>query len=67
MPTWLASPRVGVEKLVQQLGVERMSKSQVSRLAQSLDEIVEDFCTRPLRVLTLDALVVKVVRGFLCI
>ena len=31
-----------VEKLVQQLGVERMSKSQVSRLAQSLDQIVED-------------------------
>ena len=37
-----------VEKLVQQLGVERMSKSQVSRLAQSLDQIVEDFRTRPL-------------------
>jgi len=31
-----------VEKLVQQLGVERMSKSQVSRLAKSLDAIVED-------------------------
>src|SRR5213594_3950421 len=30
-----------VEKLVQQLGVERMSKSQVSRLAKSLDAIVE--------------------------
>ena len=28
-----------VEKLVQQLGVERMSKSQVSRLAKSLDAI----------------------------
>src|SRR6266516_2769274 len=37
-----------VEKLVQQLGVERMSKSQVSRLAKSLDAIVEDFRTRPL-------------------
>src|SRR5512132_4584619 len=37
-----------VEKLVQQLGVERMSKSQVSRLAKSLDQIVEDFRTRPL-------------------
>ena len=35
-----------VEKLVQQLGVERMSKSQVSRLAKSLDAIVEDFRTR---------------------
>src|SRR5207244_8898914 len=29
-----------VEKLVQQLGVERLSKSQVSRLAKSLDELV---------------------------
>jgi hypothetical protein len=37
-----------VEKLVQQLGVERMSESQVSRLAKSLDQIVEDFRTRPL-------------------
>jgi transposase-like protein len=37
-----------VEKLVQQLGIERMSKSQVSRLAKSLDAIVEDFRTRPL-------------------
>src|SRR5215211_9324580 len=37
-----------VEKLVQQLGVERMSKSQVSGLAKSLDQIVEDFRTRPL-------------------
>src|SRR5437588_5819786 len=37
-----------VEKLVQQLGAERMSKSQVSRLAKSLDQIVEDFRTRPL-------------------
>jgi putative transposase len=53
-----------VEKLVQQLGIDRLSKSQVSRLAQSLDEIVEDFRTRPLdgapyAYLTLDALVVK--------
>jgi transposase-like protein len=57
-----------VEKLVQQLGVERMSKSQVSRLAQSLDQIVEDFRTRPLEdapypYLTLDALVVKCREG----
>jgi transposase-like protein len=57
-----------VEKLVQQLGVERMSKSQVSRLAKSLDEIVEDFRTRPLDgapypYLTLDALVVKCREG----
>jgi transposase-like protein len=57
-----------VEKLVQQLGVERMSKSQVSRLAKSLDRIVEDFRTRPLDgapypYLTLDALQVKCREG----
>jgi len=57
-----------VEKLVQQLGIDRMSKSQVSRLAQSLDEIVEDFRTRPLDgapypYVTLDALVVKCREG----
>src|SRR5579863_10713082 len=68
MPT---SPGVStrrVEKLVQQLGVERMSKSQVSRLAKSLDQIVEDFRTRPLdgapyAYVTLDALVVKCREG----
>jgi hypothetical protein len=53
-----------VEKLVQQLGVERMSKSQVSRLAKSLDQVVADFRTRPLGrapypYLVLDALEVK--------
>jgi putative transposase len=57
-----------VEKLVQQLGVERLSKSQVSRLAKSLDEIVEDFRTRPLdgapyAYLVLDALEVKCREG----
>jgi len=57
-----------VEKLVQQLGVERMSKSQVSRLAKSLDAIVEDFRTRPLdgapyAYVTFDALVVKCREG----
>jgi putative transposase len=57
-----------VEKLVQQLGIEQMSKSQVSRLAKSLDAIVEDFRTRPLEdapfpYLTLDALVVKCREG----
>jgi transposase-like protein len=57
-----------VEKLVQQLGVERMSKSQVSRLAKSLDAIVEDFRTRPLEgapypYLVLDALEVKCREG----
>ena len=45
-----------------------MSKSQVSRLAKSLDAIVEDFRTRPLEGapfphLTLDALVVKCREG----
>jgi transposase-like protein len=57
-----------VEKLVQQLGVERMSKSQVSRLAKSLDEIVDDFRTRPLEgapypYLVVDALEVKCREG----
>jgi transposase-like protein len=57
-----------VEKLVQQLGVERMSKSQVSRLAKSLDAVVEDFRTRPLDgapypYLVLDALEVKCREG----
>ncbi len=57
-----------VEKLVQQLGVERMSKSQVSRLAKSLDAIVEDFRTRPLdgapySYLVLDALEIKCREG----
>jgi transposase-like protein len=57
-----------VEKLVRQLGVERMSKSQVSRLAKSLDQIVEDFRTRPLEAgpypyLVLDALEVKCREG----
>ena len=57
-----------VEKLVQQLGVERISKSQVSRLAKSLDRIVEEFRARPLdgapyAYVTLDALVVKCREG----
>src|SRR3984893_18508373 len=57
-----------VEKLVQQRGGERMSKSQVSRLAKSLDQIVEEFRTRPLdgapyAYVTLDALVVKCREG----
>src|SRR6266508_3228035 len=53
---------------VEKLGVERMSKSQVSRLAKSLDAIVEDFRTRPLDgapypYLVLDALEVKCREG----
>ena len=57
-----------VEKLVQTLGIERISKSQVSRLAASVDELVEDFRSRPLDgapypYLMLDALVVKCREG----
>ena len=57
-----------VDKLVRQLGVEGMSRSQVSRLAKSLDGIVEDFRTRPLdgapyAYLVLDALEVKCREG----
>jgi putative transposase len=57
-----------VEKLVQQLGIERLSRSQVSRLAKTLDELVEDFRSRPLDggpypYLMLDALVVKCREG----
>jgi transposase-like protein len=53
---------------VAQLGIERISKSQVSRLAKSLDQIVEDFRTRPLdgapyAYVTLDALVVRCREG----
>ena len=66
-PTWPACRRGGWRSWCQ-LGIERMSKSQVSRLAGSLDEIVEDFRTRPLDggpypYLTLDALVVKCREG----
>jgi transposase-like protein len=57
-----------VDKLVKTLGIERMSRSQVSRLARSLDAIVEDFRTRPLEqapypYLVLDALEVKCREG----
>ena len=37
-----------VERLVEQMGVESMSKSQVSRICQALDERVELFRSRPL-------------------
>jgi hypothetical protein len=37
-----------VERLVEQLGVELMSKSQASRICQALDERVEAFRNRPL-------------------
>jgi transposase-like protein len=54
-----------VEKAMQTLGVESISKSQVSRLCGELDELVEAFRTRPLDgspypFVMLDALVVKV-------
>ena len=53
-----------VDKLVKTLGIERISKSQVSKMAKSLDEIVESFRNRPLDAgpypyLWLDALVQK--------
>lgn len=54
-----------VEKLCEALGVDRLSKSQVSEMARSLDEQVAAFRDRPLqagpyRFLWADALVVKV-------
>jgi putative transposase len=57
-----------VDKLVKQLGIEGISKSQVSKLAASLDDIVADFRSRPLdqgpyTYLWLDALVHKVREG----
>lgn len=57
-----------VSKVVQTLGIEGISKSQVSRLAGELDDLVESFRTRPLDTsaypfLMLDALVVKVREG----
>jgi putative transposase len=54
-----------VEKAIGQLGIESISKSQVSRLCAELDALVEAFRTRPLDgspypLVMLDALVVKV-------
>lgn len=53
-----------VDKLVKTLGIEGVSKSQVSKMAKSLDEMVESFRNRPLDAgpypyLWLDALVQK--------
>ena len=53
-----------VEQVVQQLGLEGISKSQVSELAKSLDEHVQAFRSRPLEAeaypyVWLDALYVK--------
>jgi transposase-like protein len=56
-----------VEDLVQALGIERMSKSQVSELTKTLDETVRSFRERPLdgayRYVWLDALVFKCREG----
>jgi putative transposase len=57
-----------MEKLVEQLGITRLSKSQVSVMAQELDEHVEQFRTRPLDAgpytfLAADALTMKVREG----
>jgi transposase-like protein len=52
-----------VEDLVQALGIEKLSKSQVSQLAKELDGVVKSFRERPLagpyKYLWLDALDVK--------
>jgi len=53
-----------VEELVEAMGAQGMSKSEVSRMARTLDEQVETFRTRPLEkafpYLWLDALYIKV-------
>ena len=57
-----------MEKLVESLGITRLSKSQVSIMARDLDEQVEQFRTRPLDTgpytfVAADALVLKVREG----
>jgi len=57
-----------MDKLVESLGITRLSKSQVSRMAADLDEQVAAFRTRPLDAgpytfLAADALAVKVREG----
>jgi len=57
-----------MEKLVETLGITRLSKSQVSEMARDLDAQVEAFRTRPLDAgpytfLAADALVLKVREG----
>jgi len=57
-----------VDRLVEQLGLQGISKSQVSEIAKQLDETVEDFRSRPLTGRTypfvwLDALLIKTRRG----
>ena len=57
-----------MEKLVESLGITRLSKSQVSVMAKDLDEHVESFRSRPLDAgpytfVAADALVLKVREG----
>src|SRR5215216_5819792 len=57
-----------MEKLVEQLGITRLSKSQVSEMAKDLDAQVEAFRTRPLDAgpytfVAADALTMKVRQG----
>jgi putative transposase len=57
-----------MEKLIATLGIDRLSKSQVSQMAKDLDVQVEAFRTRPLDAglytfLAADALVLKVREG----
>lgn len=58
-----------MDKLVKTLGIDGLSKSQVSRMATDLDSIVEDFRHRPLgdagpfTFVTADALTMKVREG----
>lgn len=56
-----------MEKLVETLGIKALSKSQVSEMARELDQMVEDFRSRPLSggypYLWLDAMVVRCREG----
>ncbi|GAA2758609.1 transposase-like protein [Actinopolymorpha rutila] len=57
-----------MKKLVEQLGITRLCKSQVSVMAAELDEQVDAFRTRPLDAdpytfVEMDALVLKVREG----
>ena len=58
-----------MDKLVKQLGIHSLSKSQVSRMAKDLDQIVEEFRHRPLgdagpfTFVAADALTMKVREG----
>jgi putative transposase len=58
-----------MDKLVKTLGIDSLSKSQVSRMAAELDAVVDDFRHRPLDMagpftfVTADALTMKVREG----